>query len=109
MPEKIAVMHCRKIGRDCTGSGCFSAFYEHRGAFAQWQGQDVQLAAFFDCSGCDADKHSDPDFLKKLNRLKELNIRCLHLATCCVKHCQQLSEIQAELGKEGIPFVTGSH
>lgn len=109
MSENIAVMHCRKIGRDCTGSGCFSAFYEHRGSFSAYQGKDIRIVAFFDCSGCDADKFSDPDFLKKENRLKELNLRCLHLATCCTHHCPQLAEIQASLEQAGIPVVVGSH
>lgn len=109
MSKKIAVMHCRKIGRDCTGSGCFSAFYENRGTFAPYKDEDVRICAFFDCSGCDADKQSDPDFLKKMNRLKDLDIQCLHLATCCTKHCQQLPQIRQQLTDMGIPFAEGSH
>lgn len=107
--KKIAVMHCRKVGRDCTGSGCFKAFYERRASFACYEDQDAQIVAFFDCCGCDADKHSDPDFLKKLNRLKELEISCLHIAICCTHKCEQLNEITAELDRMEIPYILGTH
>jgi len=109
MSEKIAVMHCRRVGRSCTGGGCFRAYYERTGSFAAYQDQQVQLYAFFDCSGCDADKLSDPDFEKKLNRLKELDIRCVHLATCCAKHCEQLPQLQQALERAQLPYVIGSH
>lgn len=34
--DKIAVMVCEKLSRECTGAGCFDAFAERRDAFARY-------------------------------------------------------------------------
>ncbi len=58
--QKIAILHCRKSGNVCTGAACFRSFYDRKKAFEQYQGQNVELSAYFDCNGCEADKLTDP-------------------------------------------------
>ena len=52
--KKIAILHCKKSGRVCTGAACFRAFYDRKKSFEQYEGQPVELSAYFDCNGCEA-------------------------------------------------------
>ncbi len=63
--KKIAILHCKKSGRVCTGAACFRAFYDRKKSFEQYEGQPVELSAYFDCNGCEADKLNDPGFTEK--------------------------------------------
>lgn len=107
-PEKIAIMVCRNTARSCTGAGCFTAFYERKAAFADYP-EGTVLAAYFDCSGCDAREKDDPDFTKKLEKLRALGVGRVHLASCCVKHCEHLPAIRSALEEKGIPYVAETH
>ena len=46
--KKIAILHCKKSGRVCTGAACFRAFYDRKKSFEQYEGQPVELSAYFD-------------------------------------------------------------
>ncbi len=107
--EKIGVLTCRKVGLTCTGAGCLKAFHDKEKGFERYKDRDAWMAAFFDCSGCGAEKMTDPGFTKKLQRIKEIGIESLHLAQCITKNCPQLDAIKETLDVNGIHFVEGTH
>lgn len=107
--KKIGILTCRKVGLTCTGAGCCKVLNERLKSFEQYADQEIELAAFFDCSGCEADKKSDPGFLKKMGRILQNNIEVVHLATCIMSDCPQLTEIKAALNENGIAFREGTH
>ena len=83
--KKIAILHCKKSGRVCTGAACFRAFYDRKKSFEQYEGQPVELSAYFDCNGCEADKLNDPGFTEKLERMKEEHVDRIHIGKCCTE------------------------
>ena len=107
--KKIAILHCKKSGRVCTGAACFRTFYDRKKSFEQYQGQDVELSAYFDCNGCDADKLTDPGFTEKLQRMKQENVDRIHIAICCLSKCEQIDKMKEAMDKVGLSYVEGTH
>ena len=85
------------------------AFHDKEKGFERYKDRDAWMAAFFDCSGCDAEKMTDPGFTKKLQRIKENEIASVHLANCVTKNCPHLDSIKAALDANGIHFEEGTH
>ena len=50
--KKIAVLRCLRTSNNCTGSGCLKAFNNKTNAFAVYEAEETELAAFLNCSGC---------------------------------------------------------
>lgn len=107
--RKIAILHCKKSGRVCTGAACFRTFYDRKKSFAQYAGQDVELSAYFDCNGCEADKLTDPGFCEKLERMKQEHVDKIHIGICAVHKCDQLALIEQALTEHGLAFEEGTH
>ena len=107
--QKIAILHCLKSGNVCTGAACFRSFYDRKKAFEQYQGQNVELSAYFDCNGCEADKLTDPGFTEKLERMRQEHVDRIHIALCCVKRCPQLEQLKSAMDRAGLSYVEGSH
>ena len=107
--HKIAILHCKKSGRVCTGAACFRTFYDRKKSFAQYAGQEVELSAYFDCNGCEADKLTDPGFTEKLQRMNQEHVDKVHIALCAVSSCPQLDKVKQALENQGIVYEEGTH
>ena len=46
--KKIAVLRCLRTSNNCTGSGCLKAFNNKTNAFAVYEAEETELAAFFE-------------------------------------------------------------
>ena len=106
--KKIAILHCKKSGRVCTGAACFRAFYDRKKSFEQYEGQPVELSAYFDCNGCEADKLNDPGFTEKLERMKEEHVDRIHIGKCCLARCEQLNQMKEAMDRVGLSYVEGT-
>lgn len=107
--KKLGIMVCKKHGLGCMGTGCFRVFNEKQKYFERYKDEDIQMAAFTDCSGCDADLSSDELFLKKINSLKEKNITTVHIAACIGEKCTRRNDIISAFRSNGIEVVEGTH
>ena len=107
--KKIAILHCKKSGRVCTGAACFRAFYDRKKWSMQYEGQPVELSAYFDCNGCEADKLNDPGFTEKLERMKEEHVDRIHIGKCCLARCEQLNQMKEAMDRVGLSYVEGTH
>ena len=107
--KKIAILHCKKSGRVCTGAACFRAFYDRKKSFEQYEGQPVELSAYFDCNGCEADKLNDPGFTEKLERMKEEHVDRIHIGKCCLARCEQLNQMKKQWTGWVFLIVEGTH
>lgn len=107
--RKIAILHCKKSGRVCTGAACFRTFYDRKKNFEQYSGREVELSAYFDCNGCEADKLTDPGFTEKLERMNQEQVDKVHIATCIVHKCEQMDGIKKALDAQGILWEELTH
>lgn len=48
---KIGIIICDRY-KSCAGGKCFRAFTAREGAFARYQGKEVEIAAYTSCGGC---------------------------------------------------------
>lgn len=104
---RIAIMNCMKTDNGCISAGCFKALKEKSGAFADYP-QAPDLAAFFHCGGCEADRRADPDFLKKMDRLKKEGVERIHIGNCA-RGCDNAQSIQQTLKEHGFDLRLGTH
>lgn len=113
--KKIAILRCLETSKRCTGSGCLKAWNEKTKAFARYAGEEVCLAAFFNCNGCDRDPLTDGEMLRKLDRLQSMGVTAVHTAGCTVKDretrrcCENIEKIAGLLRQRGIEIVPGTH
>ena len=85
--KKIAVLRCLRTSNNCTGSGCLKAFNNKTNAFAVYEAEETELAAFLNCSGCgDVQMPNNEEGLrKKLDRLVTIGVEAVHLSGCTKK------------------------
>ena len=111
--KKIAMLTCLKANRVCTGAACFKAFNERRKGFELYSGQDVQVAAFMKCNGCDSDPTQDEGIAEKVERLGKEKVEAVHLGVCTKKkdgsRCGNIVKIVEMIEKQGISVIDGTH
>lgn len=113
--KKIAILRCLDVSQRCTGSGCLKAWNNKDKAFALYADEDVTLAAFLNCNGCDNDPATDEGMLKKLDRLKAMGVEIVHTSGCTMKdrenqaYCANIEKIVGMLHERGIQTVHGTH
>ena len=106
VPVKLAILHCRKSSRVCTGAACFRAFYDRIRSFAPYHGQEMELSAYFDCGGCEVeDVTADPNIREKLERLKKEGVFIIHVGICMCEHTNRKGEV-VEACSHYAPFRT---
>ena len=101
----IAIMVCHKMTYDCTGVGCFKAFYDKRDAFLGYK--DETLVSLFHCNGCDEPLFKGMDY--KFEQLKRNDVKTIHMARCIEVECNRYDAIHDELMRRGFDVVKGSH
>lgn len=111
--KKIAMLNCLNSNKVCTGAACFQAFHERIRSFERYKGQDVELAAFMRCNGCDSIPREDDGIKEKVERLKKENVEVVHVGVCTKNRegvrCKKLSEIMEMIEEQGIEIVDGTH
>ncbi len=113
--KKIAILRCLETSLSCTGSGCMKAWNNKDKAFARYAQEDVTLAAFLNCNGCDRDPDTDEGMGKKLDRLQKMGVEIVHTSGCTVKdrenqaYCANVEKIVHMLQERGIQVVPGTH
>lgn len=105
----IAIMACRKLVGQCSGTGCFKAYNECKKAFEIYKNNKPELASFFYCSGCKETKFKDEDWNHKITQLKKNNVDTVHLAFCIDVECDQYEKHEEILRGEGFKVIRGSH
>lgn len=113
--KKIAILRCMEVSQRCTGSGCLKAWNNRDKAFAPYADEDVTLAAFLNCNGCEKNPAEDEGMLKKLDRLKAMGVEIVHTSGCTMKdrenqkRCSNVEKIVDMLHERGIQTVHGTH
>ncbi len=117
--KKIAVLRCLRTSNNCTGSGCLKAFNNKTNAFAVYEAEETELAAFLNCSGCgDVQMPNNEEGLrKKLDRLVTIGVEAVHLSGCTKKkdeqgekhECPVITKTAEYLEQQGITVVRGTH
>lgn len=105
----IAILHCHRSPRICTGASCFKAFNLRTKSFARYEHADVQLCAFFDCGGCDCDLANHPGMQEKIGRLHKENVVCIHAGACVGGKCPRRQELLDFIRNAGFELVEGTH
>lgn len=109
--KKIGIMVCEKANKVCAGCSCLNAFNGKTHAFKQYEGEEVELGAFFRCSACEEVKiNDDKGFLEKALRLKKENIEKVHIGICMEQtNCKKKDDMKKYLEDLGIEVLFGTH
>lgn len=124
--KRIAILACRRSEDVCTGAGCLRAFFQRKGAFADYGKEDLRLIAFMHCNGCrmpgagkdyDACVYTpllqDPGLLEKVERLEKEQVEVVHVGVCCQNRqgqlCPAIAELTEALRQRGMTVVRGTH
>lgn len=90
--NKIAIMSCSKAAAKCCGIDCLRFLAERDRSFCKYAGQEVQLAGFTTCCGCDCDPRTSEDFSSKIAHLLKAGATEVHISSCVTsekRNCPQ--------------------
>ncbi len=112
--KKIAILTCLKsAGSCCTGAACLEAFYNRKGGFGQYIGEELQLVAFCHCNGCESILDTDNGMKEKLERILSIHPDAVHLGVCTLKgdagRCGTIVEFIKIFIENGIQVIDGTH
>ncbi|MDO4454063.1 MAG: CGGC domain-containing protein [Eubacteriales bacterium] len=111
--KKIAMLNCLKSNEVCTGAACMKAFYERKKFFARYEGEEVEVSAFFRCNGCGKNPEEDAGMTEKLDRLVQEGITVVHTGVCTKKkdgtECGTITKLVEMIRQRGISVVRGTH
>lgn len=105
--KKIMIFICGEISRKCTANGCFRTFNEKKDAFACYEGEDTQLAAFTTCPGCDQSPREN--LASKVEKIKKSGTQVVHISTCIRGRCNHYEEFARILADGGLDVVGYTH
>ncbi len=108
--KKIAILTClNAAGSCCTGASCLAAFQNRSGAFQSYQGEELQLTAFFHCNGCQPEQSLE----EKTDRILHIRPDAVHLGVCTLKkdgsRCPKIQAMAGVFRDAGIPVINGTH
>lgn len=117
--KKIAILTCLRANECCTGASCFSALHRRRAHFSAYEGEEVELAAFWSCNGCGRPVEGDRGMAEKIERLLREGIDVLHVGVCTQRRsrenpgerheCPTITEICRIFEDKGVTVVRGTH
>lgn len=111
--KKIAMLNCLKSNEVCTGAACMKAFYERIRSFSVYEGEDVEMRAFFRCNGCGKDPDQDEGMKEKLDRLVKEGVTIVHTGVCTKTRegveCKTITKLIEMIEQRGISVVRGTH
>jgi predicted metal-binding protein len=104
---KVGIIICGRYG-SCAGGKCFRALRERAGAFAAYDGRDVELVGFTTCGGCPG---GNVEYAPE--EMKRNGAEVVHLATCFVvgyPPCPHLDHFARMIPEKfGLNVVVGTH
>lgn len=113
--KKIAILNCRNAICVCAGASCLHALNSRTGKFGRYEGEEVELCAFWYCNGCDM-PDDDAGLREKIDRVKSFGIESMHLGVCTRLsakegggECPVITKIADEFEKEGVEIIRGTH
>ncbi len=117
--KRIAILRCLRSHNNCTGASCLQAFNRKKAYFSRYEGEELELAAFWSCNGClELDMKDSAGMQEKLERLLTLDLAAVHIGVCCRTRvpdsdqtiwCETVRELAAYLEQQGITVVWGTH
>lgn len=104
----IAIMVCKKMTFECSGTWCFKAFNEREKAFDIYKDNSkVNLCSFFHCNGCGSDLDKELEY--KVTQLNKMEVDTVHMSRCIEVECNRYNEIKDFLIKNNFKVVEGTH
>lgn len=114
--KKIVVLRCLKAEENCTGASCLKAFNNKSAYFSRYADQEIELAAFMSCNGCENIKFSSKTgFNEKLERVLRIRPDAVHIGICCQtrtadkRRCKYILKIIDFFEQNNIKVVWGTH
>ncbi len=114
--KKIVVLRCLKSEENCTGASCLKAFNNKSAYFSRYADQEIELAAFMSCNGCENIKFSSKTgFNEKLERILRIRPDAVHIGICCQtrtadkRRCKYILKIIDFFEQNNIKVVWGTH
>jgi predicted metal-binding protein len=105
--KKIGIIICDRY-HTCAGGKCLRAMREREGAFAMYDGEEVELVGFTTCGGCPG---GNIEYAPA--EMKKNGAEVIHLATGMVvgyPPCPRIDQFTAFLpAKYGLDVVVGTH
>ena len=105
--KKVGIIICGRY-RNCGGGKCLRAFHKREGAFARYEGEEVQLVGYTTCGGCPG---GNVEYVPA--EMKKNGAEVIHLATCMLvgyPPCEHLETFRRFIPvKYGLEVVVGSH
>lgn len=107
--KKIMIFVCGEVSKKCTANGCFRTFNEKVDSFEVYKDEEIQMAAFNTCPGCDQDPLGN--LRSKIEKIKKSGTDTVHISTCIRGRCENyesFAEILAEAGLDVVGYTHGS-
>lgn len=97
---KIAIIVREETLQNCTGKGCFRAFFRRKDSFEQYD-DNAEILVF---------THEGGNLEKKIERMIEEKIDVVHLSTCMRGKSTQYEQLAKKLSKhfEVVGYTHGS-
>lgn len=116
--KKKAIFRCLRSNDVCTGAACMQAFNKRQGSFARYGDEQLELAAYWSCNGCDECRLRNQEGIEeKLTRITRLEVDAVHVGVCTKQRneegawvtCRKILGICERLREAGIEIVEGTH
>lgn len=113
--KRIAILVCGKaVGNACTGSSCMKAMNCRKGTFARYESEEIELQAFFQCSGCGDDLEHNSGLQEKVERILKIDPDSAHVGVCTIekdtkKRCAVIGKMLKIFKEHGIEVLNGTH
>lgn len=104
----IAIMVCKKLTFECSGSWCFKAFAEKDKSFAIYKSEiETNLCGFFHCNGCGSNLDKELEY--KVTQLKKVGVKTVHISKCIEVECDRYNEVRNFLLRNDFNVIDGTH
>lgn len=108
---KLGILTCSTMTRvlDCPVGACLNDLQERRGAFAEYEGMEVELAGVTSCNGCATRVAST--ILSKVESLVHYGAHRIHLSYCMLALCPFQRRYVKEIKRRfrDLKVVLGTH
>lgn len=113
--KRIAILVCGKaVGNVCTGSSCMKAMNCRKGTFTRYESEEIELQAFFQCSGCGNDLEHNDGLREKVEHILKIAPDAVHVGVCTIekdtkKRCAVIETMMKIFKENGIEVLNGTH
>jgi hypothetical protein len=96
--EKIGIITCYKMSKQCAGKGCFASLNAGSDAFAAHAEAGFELVGFGHCNECCATSPSD--IALRARTMQQAGATTLHVSTCIKVKCPHYHEFIEILSRD---------